>query len=138
MEGTAECVVDGGRVRLPARFREELGSGPLVVSRGLSSCLFVFSVDEYRRVRAAIAASANRDARSLGRFLTAHAMQVSLDARCRLSISPHLMQYVGIGDRVIWIGQGAYLEIWDKDRFASWVTSGERHPTLGGLLAAIE
>lgn len=138
MEGTAQCAVDGARVRIPTRFRAELGSGPLVVSRGLSSCLFVFSIDEYSRVRAAIAVSANQGARSFGRFLTAQTMQVGLDARCRLSVSPHLMQYAGIGDRVIWSGEGTYLEIWDKDRFDSWVTSGERRSTLRGLLAAIE
>jgi len=138
MEGTAECVVDGGRVRLPARFRAEVGSGPLVVGKGLNSCLFVYSIDEYSRIHAAIAASVSRDARAVRRFVESGAIQVSLDTRCRLSISPHLMQYVGIGDRVIWIGQGSYLELWDKGQLDAWVASGKRHSTIAGPLAAIE
>ena len=135
MEGTAECIIDGTRALLPARFRDEFGASSVVISKGLDSCLFVHTVVGYERFIAALLTSVGQDARAIRRFFVSDAMELKQDARGRVSIDRRLMEYAGIRTRAVWRGEGEHLELWDKDRFDSWRASGARRSAICGLLA---
>ena len=138
MECTAEGGVDGTRLQIPARFRETWGVGPLVVSKGLNSCLYVHTVAGFGRLVATLLTEADSRARVLRRFFMSGALELVPDARGRLRIGQHLMQYAGIQDRVVWRAQGVCLEVWDKGAFDSWVASGDRSSTLREFVFAVE
>ena len=42
-------IDDKGRLTLPAKFREELGDS-FIITRGLESCLFVYTMDEWKKI----------------------------------------------------------------------------------------
>ena len=138
MDVTVERVVDGTRLQLPARFREAWGARPLVVSKGLNSCLYVQTVAEYERVVAILSAASSSKGRTIRRFFVSGAVEVNPDARGRLRIDRLLMEYAGIQNRVVWRAQGDCLEVWDKAAFDSWMASGDRPSTLRELLVAVE
>ena len=45
----AHTIDDKGRLTLPAKYRAELASG-VVVTRGIDKCLFVFPMDEWKKL----------------------------------------------------------------------------------------
>jgi MraZ protein len=51
------------------------------------------------------------------RLLVGFAEELSLDGAGRLLISPELRAFAGIDQRVMFIGQGSYYEIWDLERW---------------------
>lgn len=129
-----ERAVDGTRLQLPARFREVWGAQPLVVSKGLNSCLYVQTVAEYERVVAIMSTALDPKVRGVRRFFASCAVELTPDARCRLRIGQPLLDYAKIRDRVVWRTTGACLEVWDKAALESWTVSGNRLSTLDELL----
>ena len=138
MEGTTERMVDGARVRLPARFREELGAGSLVVSKGLNACLFVHTAAGYERLIGALAAEPDQATRALRHFFQSGAMELDPDIRGRVSINRRLMEFAGILDRVVWRGEGNVLELWDRSRLDLYLASRDGPSALRGWLVAVE
>lgn len=136
MDGTVERVVDGTRLQLPARFRDAWGGQPLIVSKGLNSCLYVQTVAEYERVVAILSTASNSKGRTIRRFFVSGAVEVNPDARGRLRIDRLLMEYAGIQNRVVLRAVGDCLEVWDKAASDSWTSRGNRPSALHELLFA--
>ena len=136
MDGTVESAVEGTRLLLPARFRDVWEGQPLVVSKGLNSCLYVQTVAEYERVVAILSAASDPKGHRIRRFFVSGAVELNPDARGRLRIGPLLMEYAGIQNRVVWNVMGDCLEVWDKAAFDSWTSCGDRPSALHELLFA--
>lgn len=134
MKDTVESVVEGTRLRLPARFREVWGSQPLVVSKGLNSCLYVQTVAEYERIIAALSEASGLKGRTIRRFFVSGAVELNPDARGRLRLGLPLMEYAGIQNRVVWRATDDCLEVWDKAAFDEWTPSENQPSTLHELL----
>ncbi|MCU1431865.1 MAG: MraZ protein [Actinotalea sp.] len=111
---------DKGRLILPAKFRAQLAQG-LVVTRGQERCLFVFPVDEFRRMHDGIrqAPVTSKQARDYLRVFLSGAHDEVPDKQGRLSIPAALRSYAGLDRDVAVIGAGTRVEIWDA---AAWDT----------------
>ncbi|WP_250447590.1 division/cell wall cluster transcriptional repressor MraZ [Actinotalea sp. C106] len=111
---------DKGRLILPAKFRSQLASG-LVVTRGQERCLFVFPVEEFRRMHDQIrqAPVTSKQARDYLRVFLSGAHDEVPDKQGRLSIPSALRAYAGLDRDVAVIGAGTRVEIWDA---AAWET----------------
>ena len=107
-----------GRVTLPARFRELLGSDA-VLSRGKDGCLSL-----HRRVEWEVIASGQRELmrrgeteRTMARSFFSAATPVTPDAQGRIAIPPSLRAYAKLEKSVVVTGVYDYIEIWDADTF---------------------
>lgn len=116
---------DKGRLTLPAKFREELADGLMVV-KGQDRSLAVYPKAEFlvRAKKAAEASRTNPKARAFVRNLAASADEQALDSQGRISVSVLHRNYAGLSKECVVIGNVDFIEIWDA---ASWEEYSAEH-----------
>jgi len=116
-----------GRLFLPARFREELAEG-LVVTKGQERCLFVFPVQEFRRLTEALSSApvTQKTVRDYSRVFFASASHEIPDRQGRVTIPPSLRQYAGLSKDCVVIGANTRLEIWDTSAWEAYLADREQ------------
>ena len=107
-----------GRLIMPAKFRELLGE-QFVVTKGFDGCLFVFSQEGWDAFEEKLQALPmdKPEARMLGRFFIAGAIDAEVDKQGRINIPANLLQHAGIEKEAVIAGVGNRAEIWSK---AEW------------------
>lgn len=117
---------DKGRLILPAKFRPQLAPG-LVLTRGQERCLFLFPMDEFRRMYEQLrdAPVTNKAARDYLRVFLSGASDESPDKQGRVSVPAHLRQYAGLDRDVAVIGAGTRVEIWDLPAWQEYLERQE-------------
>ena len=120
----AHNVDEKGRVTIPAKLRAGFAAGA-VVTRGFEQCLVVYPSETFRLLEAKSQMLSPTDPsnRALIRFLFGGAVDVALDSVGRVLIPPYLRSYAGLGDDVVVVGAGLYLEIWDAGKWAAQLES---------------
>ncbi|MFW5417375.1 division/cell wall cluster transcriptional repressor MraZ [Nocardiopsis sp. CNT-189] len=116
-----------GRLFLPAKYRDGL-SGGLVITKGQERCLYVFPLEEFRRVTenlrsAPVTAKAVRD---YSRVLFAGASDEVPDKQGRITLPPALRSYAGLERDCVVIGADTRLEIWDAAAWAQYESEQEQ------------
>ena len=91
-----------GRLIVPSKFREQLGS-EFVVTKGLDGCLFVYSHEEWQRIEESLREKplTSKDARKFLRFFFAGAATCEVDKQGRINLPANLREYAGI-DRLVY------------------------------------
>jgi len=122
--GAYERKVDAkGRFNLPFRFRR--GGGTVedeayVVSPGTDGSLAVFPKEEwdqtFHRMRSRSSAP---EWRANVRKFSAQSFTLAPDSQGRVSVPLALLKRAGIGRRVMVVGMGQNMELWDPERFES-------------------
>jgi MraZ protein len=110
-------IDDKGRLTLPAKFRQAMAAG-IVVTRGLDSCLYAYSHEEWERlVHTSLGDldSLTREGRQLKRFFFASASEAEPDKQGRVVIPAPLAQSARLAREVVVAGVYDHLEIWDRD-----------------------
>lgn len=120
--GVTALVLDAkGRLAIPTKHRDALAgpAGRLVVTADPSRCLLLYPRASWEPVEAQLMALSSFDARMRGlqRLLVGHADEVDVDAAGRILVSPELRRYANLDRRVVLVGQGRKLELWDE---AQW------------------
>jgi MraZ protein len=112
----AHTIDDKGRLTLPAKYRTDLASG-VVVTRGLDKCLFVFPMEEWKRLSEKVSALPLTDvsAREFRRLLFSGATDADLDKQGRVLLPQYLREYAGLNGNVIVAGLNTHMEIWAPD-----------------------
>ncbi|MGN0269648.1 MAG: division/cell wall cluster transcriptional repressor MraZ [Candidatus Weimeria sp.] len=107
-----------GRVIIPAKFRENLGS-QFVITKGLDGCLYGYPYDTWEEVGKHFQESmkANKEARKFSRFFFASASSCDIDKQGRILIPANLRDYAGLKKDVVLAGNLTHIEIWDKDKW---------------------
>ncbi len=122
-----------GRLTMPARYREALqaqSGGRLVVTVDRDHCLLIYPLGEWEEIERKLVRlpSFNRQARSLQRLLIGHATECEMDGNGRILLTPPLRSFAGLDKRVVLIGQGNKLELWDEQAWNSqcddWLEAG--------------
>ena len=111
---------DRGRIALPSRYRDMLGSS-VIVSQGPDGCLELYPQDEFERKAERILSDATgrqRD-RRLGRALFGGAAEAEIDRQGRILIPPPFRQWADLTGPVVLLGQGRFVEIWSAPRWES-------------------
>jgi MraZ protein len=116
-----------GRLFLPARFRDELAEG-LVVTKGQERCLFVFPIQEFRRVTEALSAApvTQKTVRDYSRVFFASASHEIPDRQGRVTVPAALRQYAGLTKDCVVIGANTRLEIWDTAAWEAYLADREQ------------
>lgn len=110
-----------GRVILPAKFREELGTS-CIVTRGLEGCLSVYTVDAWNTLAEKMKKlrTSKEKVRAFKRFLFGSAAELEFDRTGRILIPSPLRDYAKLGKEVTVIGTGDAIEIWDKGAYEDY------------------
>ncbi|MEX0762699.1 MAG: division/cell wall cluster transcriptional repressor MraZ [Dehalococcoidia bacterium] len=105
-----------GRVSIPARFRSAFEDG-IVLSRAYDRCVMVYTTEEWENVAADIAKQpqTRADARRLARLTFSGAYPQALDRHGRVLLPPALRQYADLGENVVIVGTGRFMEIWAQE-----------------------
>lgn len=107
-----------GRLILPAKFRDELGTS-FVVTRGLEGCLSVYTMEAWSDFAKAMQqfTTSKSNVRALKRFLFGSAAEVEFDRQGRILIPGSLREYAKLEKDVVVLGTGDKIEIWSKPVF---------------------
>lgn len=115
-QGSSALVLDSkGRMAVPVRHRELLSSqytNQLTLTRHPEGCVLVFPRSEWMQHRVRLAAMPI-SARPWTRIFLGSAEDVEIDGSGRVLITPELREAVGLSKKVMLLGMGNYLEIWD-------------------------
>lgn len=114
-----------GRVPLPPRFREGFKAG-LVLARGVALCVQLHPKDQWDdTTRALFQAQRTTDRNeTLARYIYSTTQEADMDSAGRVMVPPPFRAYANLGNDVIVVGAGRYLELWD---LATWQSN------FGGL-----
>jgi MraZ protein len=104
------------RLSMPAKFRKSLGK-KVVMTRGLDTCIFVFTTGEWEKIAEKLAAQSvgSRDARDLNRFFLSGAVEVDVDSAGRVLVPEYLKTFANLETKVTLAGLYSRVEIWNED-----------------------
>jgi len=105
-----------GRVNFPVKIREGLGER-FILTRGLDSCLFVYSGEGWSELEDKLQALPMSKSRDVQRFFFASAVEVEPDKQGRILIPQNLRDYAGLERDIIIIGVSGRAEIWNRERW---------------------
>jgi MraZ protein len=110
-----------GRLILPAKFRDELGSS-FIVTRGLEGCLSVYTMEAWQNFAQAMQkfTTSKGNVRAFKRFVFGSAAEVEFDRQGRILIPANLREYAKLEKDVIVLGTGDKVEIWSKAVFEEY------------------
>ena len=117
-----------GRVILPHKFRQELKSREVILSRGFENCIWGFDLTDFEaeaKKQLEISATEER-ARYMRRYLFSGSESVELDAQGRIIIPSALLDFASVKKEVVIIGAGDHFEIWDVKRWKKHIRKIER------------
>lgn len=119
-------IDDKGRIIIPAKFRELLGTS-FVVTRGLDQCLFVYPQDEWGVMEQKLKALPlmKSDARAFTRFFFSGATECEWDKQGRVNLPATLRQYAKLEKDCVVIGVSNRVEIWSRDTWEQYFQQSE-------------
>lgn len=147
--GINAVVLDAkGRMAMPARYREQLQHSEtaqvIVTIDTESPCLLLYPLPEWELIEQKLQAlpSFNRATRRIQRLLIGHATELEMDGAGRILLPQLLREYAKLDKRVMLVGQGKKIELWDEQQWqlgrSSWLeeeanSSGELPSELQSL-----
>lgn len=120
--GEYQHNIDGkGRIILPARIRELLGD-KFIITRGMDSCLFVYTQEEWSALESKLKALpfTKADARAFVRFFFSGATECEVDKQGRVLIPNNLRQHAALQKEVVTIGVSSRVEIWSRENWEKY------------------
>lgn len=106
---------------VPKKFRADLSKGA-VVTRGLDSCLFLYTRKEWQKLAEKLAnlPFAQANTRAFARLMLAGAMDVDIDKQGRIILPEYLRAFAGLQKEVVVAGLYSRLEIWDAGKWSEY------------------
>ncbi len=108
--------MDGkGRLILPAKLRDGLGER-VVISRGLDTCLYVYTTEEWNVFAGKLDTLPLLDPRSrkIHQYFMSGAVDCDVDKQGRIVVPPNLREVLGDGKDLTLVGEGRRIEIWNS------------------------
>ena len=109
-----------GRLIIPSKFREVFKENYVerfFITRGLDSCLFVFTEDEWKKQESRFKSLSftNSEARQFNRLYFSGACEVNCDRQGRILVPQYLKDFAKIKRDVVIVGVSNRMEIWSKE-----------------------
>jgi len=119
-------VDDKGRMIIPAKFRENLGSS-FVLTRGLDQCVFAYPRAEWIQLEQKLKALpfTKADARAFTRFFFSGACEVDLDKQGRIVLPSNLRTFANLTKECVLLGVSSRVEIWNRSIWESYYAKSE-------------
>lgn len=130
--GVSQLNLDSkGRLVFPARFRDRLIThceGEVVATIDYrDKCLVIYPLPEWEVIEQKLIGLSDlrESAKRLKRLLIGHAQELQVDNSGRALVPSPLRDFAGLKKKVVLIGQGNKLELWDEERWersrAEWL-----------------
>ena len=129
--GEHEHSIDNkGRLIIPSKFREVFKENYVerfFVTRGLDTCLFVFTEDEWKKQesRFRTLSFTNREAREFNRLYFSGACEVTCDKQGRILVPQYLKDFAKIKSEVMIVGVSNRMEIWNRESWHEFYMSAK-------------
>ena len=118
MTGEYQHSLDAkGRLFIPARLREELGS-EFYVTLSQDKCLNAYNLESWQKFVDKVNAMSYANQRKI-RSLFAFACKCELDAQGRVLLPQNLREKVGLVKNVTVLGANNHAEFWDSQEWAA-------------------
>jgi len=119
-----------GRLIIPSKFRDafkESYTERLYVTRGLDSCLFLFSEEEWHTQESKFKTMSFTKAqhRKFNRLFFSGAAEVTPDKQGRILLPNYLKQFADIKKNVMLVGISNRIEIWSQDKWQGYYESSK-------------
>ena len=121
-------IDDKGRVSFPVKLRTAVNQNVVMVTKGLDTCLWLFTTDEWDAFQTKLMNNASMmKSRSLNvvRHFIAPAQQVEFDKNGRLSIPQSLREYAKLSKDCVVLGIAKYMELWDSQTYKDYLAESE-------------
>ena len=105
------------RVAIPVKFRKTLGSS-FILTRWYENCLALVAKDEWEALVRKLVGEAKgitEPVRDTDRFLLSLAYELEPDEQGRVVIPKRLIKYAGIKEKLVFLGLGNRIEVWDEE-----------------------
>lgn len=98
---------------------------PVVVTRGLGGCLWIFPLDAWQEMAQKLMAESigSADRLALQRFFLGSAVEIPLDDQGRILLPQNLREQAGLQKDLVLVGMGNRLEIWARERWLDYNAS---------------
>ncbi|MBU1203005.1 division/cell wall cluster transcriptional repressor MraZ [Patescibacteria group bacterium] len=118
---------DKNRLAMPAKFRALFKEGA-VITKGLDSCLFIYTAKEWKKLADKLAnlPFSQAKSRAFSRMMLAGAMDVKLDAQGRVMLPDYLKQFATLNKKVVIAGLYNRLEVWDEKLWSKYQQVSEK------------
>jgi MraZ protein len=109
------------RLSLPSKFRKELGK-TVVITKGLDSCIFLYSTKEWKNFAGKLneLSMGQGDTRAFSRYFLGGAVEVDIDSAGRILIPDFLKDLAHLQTKVMVVGLGNRVELWDEERWNNY------------------
>ena len=118
------------RFALPSKFRNLFNTGA-VITKGLDSCLFIYTIKEWNKLSEKLAnlPFSQAKSRAFSRMILAGAMDVKVDKQGRIILPDYLKIFAEINKRVVIAGLYNRLEVWDEKLWYKYQKNSEKDST---------
>lgn len=130
-----------GRLAIPAKVRETLmamtGGKIVMTAHTQDRCVVVYPEDEWQSILPAIQnlPSMNPHVQRTQRLMLGYASPLELDSNGRVLIPPTLREYAGFEKKLMLVGMGNKVELWDEQKWHESVQKELDAPMPPELLA---
>lgn len=121
-------IDDKGRVSFPVKLRTSINQNVLIVTKGLDTCLWLFTEEEWESFASKIMENASMMKRKnldVIRHFIAPAQPVEFDKSGRLSIPQTLRDYAHLSKECTVLGIAKYVELWDSTTYGEYLVASE-------------
>ncbi|MCL2067435.1 MAG: division/cell wall cluster transcriptional repressor MraZ [Treponema sp.] len=125
---------DNNRLSLPARLRNALADSTLFLTRGMDNCLWLYPCEEWKAMQKTIMKTTNpfsAKSRNIRRRVIGPAQVVELDKAGRIPVVQSLKEFAGLSKDCIVLGQSDYIEIWDDEKYKTYLAESEEEFVTG-------
>jgi len=126
-----------GRLRVPAKLKN-LINGEYVVTKGTSSCLFLFPKAHFEQeflTKLNNVPTFNTAQQKPIRLLLSSTYMVEEDGQGRFALPGYLKTFANLEKNVVFIGVGSRIEIWSEDAWNNYQGEASEFDDLSSALA---
>ena len=115
-------IDEKGRVRIPTKFKEQLGDEPFITSGSNGSLLVYSQQDFYNKFLSKLTDLAIEDVEELqlARIFASNAIEGKEDKQGHILLPQHLIDHAGISKNLITIGVVDHVEIWSEETWTAY------------------
>lgn len=121
-------IDDKGRVSFPSKLRLVVNQNVVIITKGLDTCLWLFTIEEWENFSSKIMSNASMMKRKnldIIRHFIAPAQQIEFDKSGRLSIPQSLRDYAKLSKDCTILGVAKYIELWDSSSYSEYLKNSE-------------
>lgn len=116
-----------GRIIIPAKYRDKLGS-IFYVTRGLEGCLYIYSDFDWNNMMNTYkSVPDSKEKRAFMRLFLSGAVDCEIDTQGRINIPKPLVEFAKLEKECLIVGVDDHIEIWSKDNWDLFINSEEEN-----------